>query len=378
MWVRISWVLCVCVALALRWMLVDFKSGDYVNHLSQWYRFILENGGYWSLQHEFSNYNVLYLYVLVGASYVVGDANSLYIVKAISIFFEFVSAAFVYLIVQLKYESRLQPLAASATVLLAPTVLLNGAYWGQADAIYTSGLIGCLYFLCVDRKWLACVMFALAVSAKLQAAFFAPVLGVWLLRRRLSISQLVVIPAIFVLILLPAWFAGRPAASLISIYSDQIQRNQRLTMNAPNIYQWISNDYYQQVIYGGFFAALAIVLFGSFYFARVHVRDIRPMVIALSLLVMIAVPYLLPKMHERFFYPADVLSIIFAFYFPRYWFVPLLVISSSVLSYAPYLWDWEVVPLEFLSITMLTAAIATFVALWGTLETGEQKKASFR
>ena len=378
MWVRILWVLCVCVAFASRWILADFESGDYLHHLSPWYRFILDNGGYWSLRHEFSNYNVLYLYMLVGASYVVGDANSLYIVKAISVFFEIVSAVFVYLVVQLKYEGRLQPLAASAIALLAPSVLLNGAYWGQADAIYTSGLIGCLYFLCVDRRWFACVMFSLAVSMKLQAAFFAPVLGVWLLRRRLSISQLAAIPAVFLLILLPAWFAGRPVTSLISIYSDQIQNNQRLTMNAPNIYQWISNDHYQQVIYVGFFAALAIVLLGSIYFARARVKDIIPMIVALSLLVMIAVPYLLPKMHERFFYPADVLSIIFVFYFPRYWFVPFLVVGSSVLSYAPYLWNREFVPLELLSVTMLTAAIATLVALWGTLEASEQKMAPFR
>jgi Gpi18-like mannosyltransferase len=48
------------------------------------------------------------------------------------------------------------------------------------------------------------------------------------------------------------------------------------------------------------------------------------------------VPFLLPKMHERYYFLADVLSIVYAFYFPRKWYYPVLTISVSTLSYLAY------------------------------------------
>jgi Gpi18-like mannosyltransferase len=63
-------------------------------------------------------------------------------------------------------------------------------------------------------------------------------------------------------------------------------------------------------------------------------------------------PFLLPRMHERYFYSADVLSILYAFYFPRRWFVPLLVIGSSFLSYLPFLFGGTPVAMPVLSFVM--------------------------
>lgn len=52
----------------------------------------------------------------------------------------------------------------------------------------------------------------------------------------------------------------------------------------------------------------------------------------------IAVPFLLPSMHERYFYVADVLSVIVAFQRPRQlWYVPVLVQLSSLGSYLKFI-----------------------------------------
>jgi len=46
------------------------------------------------------------------------------------------------------------------------------------------------------------------------------------------------------------------------------------------------------------------------------------------------VPFLLPSMHERYFYLAEVLTVIAAFYLPRrLWHVPVLVQVASFLAY---------------------------------------------
>jgi hypothetical protein len=44
------------------------------------------------------------------------------------------------------------------------------------------------------------------------------------------------------------------------------------------------------------------------------------------------VPSLLPHMHERYFFPADILSIALAVWIPRYWPVAVLVQLTSFLA----------------------------------------------
>ena len=78
-------------------------------------------------------------------------------------------------------------------------------------------------------------------------------------------------------------------------------------------------------------------------------------------------PFTLPGMHERYFFLADVLSVVPAFYRPRLWYVPLLVQTSSLLAYEAYLFHAQSVPLPALAGLMLAALlIVDFVVLRGT------------
>lgn len=59
------------------------------------------------------------------------------------------------------------------------------------------------------------------------------------------------------------------------------------------------------------------------------------MLLKVTLVFALAIPFLLPEMHERYFYLADVVSIIYAFYFPRYFYIAVIIQLCSLLSYAP-------------------------------------------
>jgi Gpi18-like mannosyltransferase len=54
-------------------------------------------------------------------------------------------------------------------------------------------------------------------------------------------------------------------------------------------------------------------------------------------------------MHERYFYLADLLSILFAFYVPSHFFVPLIMIAISFFSYQPTLFGVEPFPMGLLA-----------------------------
>ncbi|MEM7068988.1 MAG: hypothetical protein AAF478_08900 [Pseudomonadota bacterium] len=347
----------IIVSLAIRFALLDIQTHDFQKHLEQWYAFILENGKIWALEHKFSNYNVPYLYLLVAASYLLEGLSSLHAVKTVSMFFDFVIAFFVYKIVSLRFHSGAMPCWAFGVILLSPAVIVNSSIWAQSDVIYTAFLVMCFYFLCVERKAIACIAFGLAVSFKLQAMFLAPLLFILLIRRELSWRHVTLVPVVFIVCLIPAWLTGRPFEELIQIYLEQYHTYGRLTLNAPNIYQWVSNDLYAELVPPGFLITTFAVLSLSFWMFKYKQALDFDMLLLLAIIILILVPFLLPKMHERYFYPADIFSIVFAFNLPRYWPVPVAVVGCSFFSYSPHLLDFAIIPLPILSIVMLVVLV---------------------
>lgn len=82
-----------------------------------------------------------------------------------------------------------------------------------------------------------------------------------------------------------------------------------------------------------------------------------------TLVFALAIPFLLPEMHERYFYLADVVSIIYAFYFPRLFYIPVVVQLCSLLSYAPYFLNTQVVGLAYIAFAVLGITIIVLVDL---------------
>ena len=79
-------------------------------------------------------------------------------------------------------------------------------------------------------------------------------------------------------------------------------------------------------------------------------------------------PYVLPAMHERYFFPADVLGVVFAFWFPRRWFIALLIQVASFFTYLPYLFNHEPIPRPWLALVMGAALVLAIGHLMRTLD----------
>jgi hypothetical protein len=76
-------------------------------------------------------------------------------------------------------------------------------------------------------------------------------------------------------------------------------------------------------------------------------------------------------MHERFFYPADVLAIAYGFYFPKQYYVPVAVGFASFFSYQFFLLHRTILPLQLLSLVMFAALAAVAVATRNSLSSGQ-------
>ena len=360
----------VLAALALRYLLLPIETNDYRALISQWYGFIAENGYFAALQYDFANYNVPYLYLLAAMAALLPDLHSLVAVKAISMFFDFALACFVYKCVEHKHRGSksVVPVFAGLAALFAPTVVLNSAAWGQADAIYTAFLVACLYFLLAGRQAAALVAFGLAVSFKLQAVFLAP-LFLWLIAKgQLRWRHLAWVPLVYLATLVPAGLVGRPWGDLLSIYVDQSRDASAWSRNFPNLYVWMPDQYYDWWPLGVVFAA-CVVLLVTVVVYRSAARITAELTVFLAAYSALVVPYMLPKMHDRYFFPAEVIAIVLAFYLPRYWYAPVVVGAVSILLYARYL-TWPVgsndpyvhfVPLELLAfVPMVLIAVLSW------------------
>jgi len=341
----------IALAIAIRYSLLRFQSVDYLVYTWHWYTYI-KSHGFSAFGQNFSNYNPPYLYLLYVLIRLFPDLPSLTVTKLPSMAADFVCAGLAYKIVSIKYPKSPIPLFAIFSILFAPTIVLNSAFWGQADALYTLALIACIYCLLIKKPAIAMFFFGVSVSFKAQAIFLAPILFALLLRKDIPWKNILIIPLVLILSLVPAWVAGRPVTELLSIYPSQAGQYQQLSMHAPTLLSFIPNSgrYYPFFYPAGLILAIAIGILFSTLIYKSQAKLTPPLLIELSLISVMVMPFVLPKMLDRYFYPADVLSILFAFYFPEFFYIPIIMNTISFFAYQPTLFQTEPVPIGILAI----------------------------
>jgi Gpi18-like mannosyltransferase len=353
--------LAVVLAVVIRVELYDFQSSDYRAFVAQWYDFIEANGGFAAMRHQFADYNVPYLYLIAVLTYL--PVPVLAGVKTISVLGDLLLAFFVYKLVAVRHPRGWTAFGAAAAVALLPTVVMNGAMWGQCDSIYAAFGVGGLYFAVRSRPWPACVFLGVALAFKLQVVFLLPVLAVLVLRRRVPWPALLAIPATVVALDVPALLAGASPAGLLSVYLNQMGEYSQLTLNAANIYQLVDFGTNTEAVRNIAILVTGEAVAGLVLYAVTNRRPLDTVrIVLLGAVFVVLVPFLLPAMHERYFYLADVLSVVVAFHLPRrLWPVPVLVQFASALSYVPFLSQGggrdgtAAVPFWILALAMLAA-----------------------
>lgn len=325
----------VMLAVMLRLILWDFETADFAVYSGPWQDYIITHGGWRALRDNFGNYTPPYLYLLVIGTYL--PLSKLYVVKLISLPLDFLLAFWVMRVAGVQYRSTDTRLLIFLAVLFVPTTFFNSSLWGQTDAGYTTLLLATTYYFLRERPKAALVCYGFAFAVKLQAIFFAPVIAILLLWRCFKLRHLLILPLPYVLCCVPAWLIGRPILSLLGTYVEQATWSDDLTKNAANLYQWLPND----KTLGDAGMIFAAALAGLFCFAVTRRRVwLTPLLLTqVALLSTLLLPYTLPRMHERYFFAADIFALVYALLRPRRFFVPVIVCGVSLFSYFPYLFN---------------------------------------
>jgi len=370
--------LVLLLSLAVRLCFFGFQSQDYREALSVWFATIKANGGFQALAlRNFSDYNSTYLYIMALLTYL--PFGSLHSIKAVSVLFDYAAAYWAYRLVKHRYPNGKHPLLAAAAVLFAPTVLLNGSLWAQCDVIYTSFLLWALLKALSPKPnygWVIAI-WAVALMFKLQAVFWAFPLLAFYLRGKLRLGQaLLIVAGVWLLTVLPHFMLGRALPDLMLIYARQVVRYPELSLNAPTLYQFFPNAPFEPFSRAGILLALGSCLFFTIFLLRYPMPLTNRLLVNVSMLSLLLIPFLLPKMHERYFFAADVMAIVYAFYFPRQWWLPIGVGSASLFSYFPYLFKAELLPFPWLSTIMLLSIAAVGHQLYQQYEAWQKIRPS--
>ena len=364
--------------------LLDYQSADYVSFLSGWVQYFREKG-IASLGENVGDYNLLYQYALLLISQL--PVHDLYLIKLLTIIFDYALA-----LAMMKAAGRLAGEETRLPVLLIvpllPTVLVDGSCWGQCDPVYTFAIILSLYWLESGKPWRSACALALAFAFKLQTVFFFPVVLLALLHGKYKPKHALAFFAAYFATLIPAMLAGRSLMSALMVYVNQSmgQYYHRLSYNAPNLYlffpllefrsnqeftwlrfvtgvdydatnAYLTEDLFPTLQHAALIAAVLLVLALVVYWL-IRSREITPdMTLCFALFFAIFLPFVLPKIHDRYFFLADMLSVLYAAKRSDRRFLPMLTIGASLGSYMNFLMRQRPVDERVLALMMFAALI---------------------
>lgn len=350
----------IALAVAARWAGWRETTGD-MNIFVHWYHTLRGAGRIRGLGTEIGNYNAPFMYLMSVVGFLPGPL--ILKIKAVFVVADVVLAFFTYRIVALQRPSSRVPIASALVVVLLPTVVLNASFLGQIDAMWAAPALGGVYYLLRGKPWWGVALCGVSLAIKPQGVFIFPLLLLLALAGRIPWRTLLAAPVAYLLLDVPALILGRNPIELLTVYGLGRQGRivERLTYDAPSVWAFIPAVRRLDALRTlGTILAVAVII-GVIYVLIVRMLELtRERIVTAAALFAILVPFLLPGMHERYFFLADVMTVVLAVYRPRLWFVPLLVQASSLLSYLPYLFGTtsQMMP-RTVAAAMMLAALMT-------------------
>ena len=350
---------------ALYALLIPIEAPDFAVYFYPWLDHIHASGPVSAFREPFANYSPPYLYLLAAVS--VLPIPQLIMVKLLALVaLAWLAFAVQRLCIALRID---RPWAAAMFFLCLPTAILNGPGLGQCDGFWIAPCLLALASAAEKRTGWMAAWAGVAFAFKPQAVLMFPLFAVIAVQQK-EWRVLLLPPLIYLSAITPAALVGWPLKDLLLVYGRQAASD--FLGNAPNLWAIpLSLGYSGSVLAGYAAAAVAAVAFVLYYFRRGLDRDV---LLRAALLGSLLFPFLLPRMHERYFFLADVLALILVCrrQDPQSLAIFAAVQIGSLLSILGYLWPSPLAN-EVGSVVMAGALLALIISVArGGTEKGRQ------
>jgi len=222
---------------------------------------------------------------------------------------------------------------------LSPAVWYSSSIWGQVDGLYILGALVSLIFLLKERYLISMLLLLLSVLTKPTAIYLAPVFFLVYLKKAgwRTWVKAFFLAAVTVLLLYYPFAPGENLRWISQFFFGSLGGPLgQMVNNAFNF--WVLplgfNDFpstykvvgisLDRLGYGLYFLG-AIIL--TSFFLRVKKQMSSKKIILVGFLFSLLAFLVLPKVHERYFYPALIFSLLLA-QFGKNWLVIYLLLSS--------------------------------------------------
>jgi Gpi18-like mannosyltransferase len=343
-------------------------SPDITVYYLKWYEHIVRYGRWASLEGSYANYSPPYLYILSLVSFLNGKISSIILIKLAQVPGMIAAAGLFWSICRKLGCSQTRSLLAAWIILVAPEVFQNTLLWGQCDMLHTACLLLMVRLLLAKRAGWAMAALGMALAFKLQAIFVGATVAALFLSGEVPLWSALCVPAAYMAMMIPAHLAGRPWRQLLLIYSQQYDAQPDIAKSVANPYQLI---YHFSMRHGRFywlalhaaFLVTAVASIGLIWFlsqSRWRLRGER-LVFAVAAPLLIS-PYLLPKMHDRYFFAGDVMVLLLMMLRPKLWAPAAMLQVSALITAFPHLYrgGWD----QPTSFYYLPVALTTCAVVW--------------
>ena len=351
----------VGLAIAARAIFWNVRPPDMAIFLEPWFAHIVHYGPIQAFARPFSNYEPLYLYLLAIGTFASSLLTPMTIIKILSVCGTlFMTLAFADLLKAAGVAKR-----NALLLLVLPSVVFNDALLAQCDALWAGSCIFALAAMIRGRTLAAMIWCGVGIAFKAQAAFIAPVIIGAMIGRRAPWWQWAVPAAVFLATLAPPWLLGWPAMKLLTVYLDQAAWDHipgRLAN--PWMFATVFADHASRSWFGvGYVAAAAAAIAIAALSAR-HARNPRVLIL-LAALAGTALPFLLPKMLERYYFLGDVMSVALVLtYRNRPAFLAMCAVqAASILSFVTLMYFFHQPYPALVGVVFATAGLALMCGL---------------
>lgn len=349
------------ISLYMRFNLMDFESGDYKIFLFDWFNRLKDNGGLKALNLNIGDYDTPYMVIMAIISYI--PKNPLYLIKIVSIIFDYICAILGVKIVNLLLKDNknreILKLLVYSFIICLPTVLLNASCWAQADSIYTAFIFMSLYALMKNKYTTSFIFIGIAFSFKLQTVFILPIyILMYISQRKFSVLNFIIIPIVNCFMCIPSMICGKSFIDCMMVYVNQTNTyNGYISMNFPNLYSIIfpatgnlisvPNEIFPKlgILYTIF---VFIILAGLVIYKKIKFSSVT--IIEFSLWSILIATFILPHMHDRYLFIADILAVIYAMLDKKGFIYAIGIQIISLYTYISYLFGFNLIKIQYIGI----------------------------
>lgn len=316
------------LGMLLRWTGIRYAGVDYENSLLTWYMQLKEGGTLAALADYQGDYNLPYATVLYFLTFL--PVEPIISIKMVSILFDYLEAVLILKMTSLAAGEEKQDLygvLAYGLVLCNPLAVINSGYLAQSEGIWAYLALLSFWYIRQDKPVKGMWAMGCAIAMKLQSVFILPlILILYFYKKKFSILHLLWIPVVIQVLCIPAILGGCSFDIAYKLFGHMLGKYPFLYYYYPNIWTFFREaPYYQFGKAAIVFAFTALLLFAVLFVqsGRKHTMQAYLEYIVWTTMTC---AMLLPCMHERYNYIAELLLPVCALFNRRLW-IPAIALN---------------------------------------------------